>query len=49
MEQQGFLQNFFRSLMRKHNKEHGEETPSIDVKTHRTPDIRFDQFQVNEH
>ena len=55
MEQQESLQNFFPSSMtsvlarERHNKEHGEEMRSIDVKTHQIPDIKFDQFQANEH
>ena len=48
MEQQEFLQNFFPLVVKKSNKEHGEEMLSIDVKMHHTPDIKFDQFQVNE-
>jgi hypothetical protein len=48
MEQQEFLQNFFHSLMKKHNKERGEEMLSIDVRTLQIPDIKFDQFLVNE-
>jgi len=49
MELREFLLNFFRSLIQTPNKEHGEETQSIDVKMHQTPDIKFEQFQVNEH
>jgi hypothetical protein len=49
MEQQEFLQNFFLILIQILNKEHDEETLSIDVKMHQIPDIKFDQFQVNEH
>jgi hypothetical protein len=48
MEQQESLQNFSLSLIQTPNKEHGEETPSIDVKMHLIPDIKFDQFQLNE-
>ncbi|MEI6119429.1 MAG: hypothetical protein WCP92_09995 [bacterium] len=49
MEQQEFLQNFFLSSMNKLNKEHGEETPSIDVKMHTIPDIKSELFLANEH
>ena len=49
MEQRESLLSFSRSSMKKPNKEHGEETLSIDVKMRQIPDIKFDQFQVNEH
>jgi hypothetical protein len=42
MGQQESLLNFFHSLIPKPNREHGEETPSIDVKMQQKPDIKFD-------
>jgi hypothetical protein len=49
MEQQEFLQSFFLIPIQVRNKEHDEEMQSIDVKMHQTLDIKFDQFQLNEH
>jgi len=49
MEQQEFLLSFSHLLMKKPNREHGEEMQLIDVKTHQIPDIKFDLYLVNEH
>ena len=49
MELQEFLQNFFLILIPKLNKEHEEETRSIDAKTPQKPDIKFDLAPHNEH
>lgn len=48
MEQQESLQNFSPSVVKKHNREHGAEMQSIDVRMLQIPDIKFDQFQANE-
>jgi hypothetical protein len=42
MEQQESLQSFSHLVEKRPNKEHGDETLLIDVKTQLIPDIKFD-------